>query len=187
MSVNAAVYKRVLRRETHSSRTASAVTLAVVLLVIFVAASVFAVWNFVDDRVNAWTQTQLESLSSTVPLEAVSVSAGLLLLVALVLVTLSITPGRQNRKGLIGERSTLVIDDGVLADAVVERVAHACHLARSQVSVIVKRRSISVRVTPTTGVGVLEGSVNNAAQKAASELGFTLSVRVVIEQSGVIG
>ncbi|MBW1639770.1 DNA/RNA endonuclease G [Microbacterium resistens] len=178
----ATTYRRALRRETHSPRTASAVVVAVVLLVGLVA----LVASLVAEAVRPGTVGALvEPLPADALRIGIPVAGGAMAVLGLAAVLLAILPGRRARRSLRGARLAVVADDGVLADAAADAVARRCVLPRAQVRVVVGRR-VDVHVVPTSGVPVDERAAGQAAHDALLRLGLDRVVRVRVEQRGVI-
>lgn len=187
MTGESAVYRRVLRRETHAPRTVPAVVVAAILLLVALALIAGAVWWWIDESVRdpwaAWAGSAVSWLSQP----PVLIGAGVIALaLAAVLLALALLPGRRARRARAAERVALVVDDGVLADAVADAVAASAGLDRRQVAVTLGRRSAIVRIMPTSGVPVHTGAAARAAEGAVSALGFAARARVVVEPKGVV-
>jgi len=187
MSGENAVYRRVMRRETHAPRTAPAVVVATIALVVAGALVVGAVWWWVDAGVRETVAASFDAVSTWLWQPAVLIGAGVAALaVAVVLLALALLPGGRARRARTTDRVALVVDDGMLADAVADAVAAESGLDRRQVSVTLGRRSAIVRITPTSGVPVRAAAAARAADDAIAALGFTASARVVVSPTGVV-
>ncbi|WP_110590453.1 hypothetical protein [Microbacterium suaedae] len=173
------VYRRVLRRETHRARTVPAVIVAVLT-----AALVFAgAWWMADPALRA----AAEQLTASADVAAIGSTAGVVaLVVAAVLIAFGVLPGRRARRGRVAGRIAVLVDDGVLAGAAADEVARRCAVVREHVSVTVGHRLAIVRVTPTSGVPVDEGSVREAAHASFAALGFDTKMRVRVTERGVV-
>ncbi|WP_424936891.1 MULTISPECIES: hypothetical protein [Bacteria] len=181
------VYRRVLRRETHASRTMPAVAMAVVLLLAVIVAGGLTIWASVDvggrevaERTGAVLGAVLRdpvALAATVAVAA---------LTGVVLILLGLSPGRRARRGRTTEQAALLVDDGVLADAVAAAVAVRCGLARRQVVVTMTRRRAEVRIRPISGLAVDENGAREAASSVISGLGFSVPQTVTILPQGVL-
>ncbi|HEY0119503.1 MAG TPA: hypothetical protein VGC04_12050 [Cellulomonas sp.] len=182
-----AVYRRVLRRETHASRAAAAITVAVVLVVLCAAAGASAVWFLVDatarDRVFA-AVSGFDVRARTAPV--VAVVGGVVMLLGLWLLLLGVLPGRRARHGRTAGRLAVVTDDGVAADVIADTVAGALAVARDLVHVSVGHRSAVVTITPVSGVAVDEAAARRAASDATSRLGRPLAPRIAVASRGVV-
>lgn len=180
-------YRRILRRETHAARTAPAVVAVLIVLLAAVAAAVGAVWRHLDARswepVGGW----LRGVASWAAEPATLIGLGTAALVlAVIAIALALLPGRRARRARITSRLAVVIDDGVLADAVADAVAQREGLDRRQVAVRLASRTAQVRVTPTSGLAVDERRVAAAAEAAMSALGFAVVARVSVATRGVV-
>lgn len=181
------VYRRVLRRETHAPRTAPAVVVAVVVLLASLALLVGGVWWWADAGFQGFVSARAADLGAAMAQPAVLIGIGAVALaLALLLLILALSPGRRARRARTTERIALLVDDGILADAVADAVAAQENLGPRQVSVTLGRRAVTVRVTPTSGVPVDTGAVGCAAEAALAAVGFTAVPRVVVAAAGVV-
>lgn len=187
MKKEQAVHRRVLRRETHSSRTGAAVVLASVLIVLLVATIVLGVWWLVDPGFRDVVADQTAAVASFAGDAGAMTTAGCVAVVlAVVLIAAAVLPGRLARRARSTDRLALLVDDGVLADAVADAVAARCGIDRRQVSATIGRRSATVRVTPTSGVDVDRGAATESAVAALAALGFSLAPRLFVARQGVV-
>ncbi|GAA1629190.1 hypothetical protein [Leucobacter chromiireducens] len=180
MTELSAVYRRVLRRETHASRTAPAV---VVVCVVLVTVGV-AVWGIFDPRLRDGVGAAIRDLPLA-PAAVVAVGAALLLL-GFLLLGAGVLPGRNSRRQRTSGRLAVLCDASVLANAVADGVALRCELDRSQARVSVGKRAVAVHVTPTSGVALDADSVRRAAEAVLEDAGFPGTVRVSLASRGVI-
>ncbi|WP_020018009.1 hypothetical protein [Promicromonospora sukumoe] len=186
MNREQAVYRRVLRRETHSPRTGAAVVLAAVLALLLLVALGLGMWWLAAPGVRETLGERLGQATSWAdgaPLTAVGIVA---LVLGLVLVLAAVLPGRLRRRARSTDRVALLVDDGVLADAVVAAVAVRCGLDARQVSATVGRRRTTVRLTPTSGVPVDREAATDTASATLGAVGFTTAQRVLVAERGVI-
>ena len=181
------VYRRVLRREMHSSRSGAAVVFAAVVSLALLALIGCAAWAAFDpgfrERASAWLADGIAGLDAQSTLTAVGV---ILLLIGIMLVLAAVLPGRRARHARATERFALVADDGVLADAAADAVSRECALGRRQVSTTMARRSLAVHVTPISGILVDRERAARAASEALAGAGFDAAVKVDIARDGVI-
>ncbi|SJN10793.1 conserved hypothetical protein [Leucobacter sp. 7(1)] len=184
MTELSAVYRRVLRRETHASRTAPAVAVVSVLLVGILGAVAAVVWGSFDARIRDGLATTLQELRLA---PALALAAGIaILLLGLLLLGAGVLPGRNSRRQRTSARIGVLCDATVLANAVADGVAMRCGIGRGQVSVNVGTRAVAVRITPTSGVPQDPRSVTRAAEAVLRDAGFPASVRVSIASQGVL-
>ncbi|WP_431806779.1 hypothetical protein [Microbacterium paraoxydans] len=180
--------RRLLRRETRSSRTAPATVLAVLLAVVLLGLLGVGAAAAVDAGFRADATALLADVAEALRVPAVAIATGAVLVVlAVLLLALAVLPGRRARRARLSGRTALVVDDGVLADAIADGVARRTGVPRSRVSVTVGRRSATVRLTPTSGVPVDREAAQTAAADVLSEVGFALTPRVHVETEGVVG
>lgn len=181
------IYRRVLRRETHASRTVTATVVAVLVIIAALAVLLGIVWWALDDAFRERVLAQVDAVSDGAFASSTLITFGVIaLVVAVGLVLLALLPGRLARRARITSRTALLVDDGVLADAIADAVAGDEHIAREQVSVTIGRRHAFVRVTPPSGVAVDAARIARAADRAIAELGFSSTARVDIAEHGVV-
>ena len=119
------------------------------------------------------------------PAAAIAVGAVLVLL-AVLLLALAVLPGRRSRRARIADRTALLVDDGVIADAVAAAVARRTGAERGRVSVTMGRRTVTVRIVPTSGVAVDPAAAESAVHDTLAEVGFSSATRVVVSTEGVV-
>lgn len=187
MTTNTATPRRLLRREARATRRGPAIALAVVLtLVLAVLLVGVAVWAL-DEGFRTQAAAWFAPVPALLQMPSAVIAVGVaLLLLALLLFALAVLPGRRARRTRLDTRAALVIDDGVLADAIADAVARRIGVPRGQVGVTVARRAAMIRVTPTSGVPVDAAAAEEAAARMLDEVGFRLSPRVQVEREGVI-
>ncbi|GAA4190923.1 hypothetical protein GCM10022288_20960 [Gryllotalpicola kribbensis] len=189
MTSQASVYRRIVRRETHSSRAGAAITVAVVIMLLAVAAGGAAVYAIVHPPLWAGIQAgfrELAGFRSTVryALLAAGIVAGLL---GILLVILAVAPGRRPRRRVDSSRAAVAVDDKVIARTLAKKGAEAAGVSRAQLSVVVARRRAAVHVTPTAGVSIDRSAVEDAVLCAGASYGLTRRPRVVIAEKAVVG
>ncbi len=187
MTTNTATPRRLLRREARATRRGPAIALAVVMTLVLVLLLVGVVAWILDDGFRRQAAAWFAPVAAVVQTPSALIAFGVvLLLLALLLVALVVLPGRRARRTRLDTRAALVIDDGVLADAIADGVARRIGVPRGQVSVTVARRAALIRVTPTSGVPVDAAAAEEAAAQVLDEVGFRLSPRVQVAREGVI-
>lgn len=181
------IYRRVLRREMHSPRSAAAVVFAMLFALTLLALLALGVWAAADnvfrDRAATWLADLMRAADAT---SALIVTGVLSLFVAALLIFSALLPGRRARHARVTDRVALVVDDGVLADAAADAVVRECALDRSQVSTTIARRTLAVRVTPTSGIRIDHDRVMRAAIGAVAGAGFDTAASVDVARGGVI-
>ncbi|WP_436064164.1 DUF6286 domain-containing protein [Arthrobacter sp. LjRoot14] len=185
--------RRILDRETRSSRAAVSGIAAVLVVVLcgygLLEAAVRAVGQppwLIDPQTAA---ERLIALPQGMPplllgvIGAVTAMAGLFFLLNAVL------PGRRARHLLPDPRAGVVVDDEVIASALARRARLAANVTQEQVMVVVSQRQVTVNVRPTSGVPVSENAVLAAVLEELREMALEPmpEVRVNVATSGVIG
>lgn len=187
MSEHERLYRRILRRETHSSRTAAVLAVAATLIVLCLAVGAAAVRLAVDsasrETVVSWASG---ASGDTFARPAVITGGAIAATLGLWLVLLAMLPGRRARHGRLAGRVALLADDEVTADAIADRVARELGLDRRQVRVTVARRAAAVKVTPTSGVAVDQHAAARAVDEVVEGLGLALVPLVTVAAQGVL-
>jgi pectin methylesterase-like acyl-CoA thioesterase len=185
-------YRRVLRREMHSPRSALAIGVSVVVILLCAYVGAEIVLALLNQRALLATPgdmlTALSTLGSApTPL---AITAGIILMViGLLLLIAALTPGRRARHQLTASRTAVVADNEVIASALARRAAYAGNANPDNTVVSVSARRAIVRVTPTSGTPVQRDAVSYAVEEqlAAFELRPQVRSSVVIASSGKVG
>ncbi|BCW64972.1 hypothetical protein [Arthrobacter sp. StoSoilB22] len=185
--------RRLVRRETHSSRAVPSILTASVLLAASLWLSLESVlWLLKDQPLLASPAQMLRWLEElpgkTVPAGLIAAGIGVALLGLLVL-GLGVGRGRRRRRSLESDRAAVVVDDDVIAAAVSGRVRLAAGLAPGQATTTVGGRSVRVQVRPTSGQPLAVDRVREAVDGELAAYGLdrrmTSGVRVLTE--GAVG
>jgi hypothetical protein len=185
--------RRILDRETRSSRAGVSGIAAVLVIILcgygLLEAAVRAIGQppwLIDpqtaaERIIALPQGMPPLLLGVIG--AVTAMAGLFFLLNAVL------PGRRARHLLPDPRAGVVVDDEVIASALARRGRLAANVTQEQVMVIVSQRQVTVNVRPTSGVPVSEDAVLAAVLDELREMAPEPmpEVSVNVATSGVIG
>ena len=186
-----ALYRRAVRRETHSPRSTLAITIAIILALVLA-------WLGTESVLAAIGQPALLVAPKdivTAVLTAATAPAPLLVavgavaaIVGLVLMVLSLAPARQGRRGSIADRTAAVVDDRVIAQSLARVASYAGDIDPSQVSVSVGARSARVDVTPTSGRRVDQREIQQAvdAEVASYDYRPALRARVRVSSKGTV-
>ncbi|MCO4239270.1 DUF6286 domain-containing protein [Pseudarthrobacter raffinosi] len=192
--------RRVVYRETHSSRAAVATVAAVLVMGL-------AGYGLLESAVHAIGQPawliepqlaaeRIVALPAGIPPLLLGASGGVVAMVGLFFLLNAVLPGRRARHVLngttlngTGNSSAVVVDDEVIASALARSARLAANVTPEQVMVVVSRRQIIVNVRPTSGVPVAEAAVLAAVQDELSGMSLVPvpDVRVNISNVGVIG
>ncbi|WP_436056500.1 hypothetical protein [Arthrobacter sp. LjRoot78] len=185
--------RRILDRETRSSRAGVAGIAAVLVIILcgygLLEAAVRAIGQppwLIDPQTAA---ERIIALPQGIPplllgaIGAVTAMAGLFFFLNAVL------PGRRARHLLPDRRAGVVADDEVIASALARRARLAANVTQEQVMVVVSQRQVIVNVRPTSGVPVSENAVLAAVLDELRDMAPEPmpEVRVNVATSGVIG
>ncbi len=183
------VLARVVRRETHSPRTAAAV--AVIVLV--VAAAIGSGLEIVRYLLGAApllarpaaVLTWLAALPAAEPRAAVAAAAVAVAVVGAVLLWLAAAPGRRSVHVLGSAAHAVVVDDAAIAAAVAERVGREIDLPQGAVVVGIGHRTADVTVRPDLDQVVDEEHVREVAAGELAGYGpARMRVRVRVLRRG---
>ncbi|ROS48846.1 DUF6286 domain-containing protein [Frigoribacterium sp. PhB24] len=188
----ASLYKRIVRRETHSSRAGIAITLAVLLIVALAWIGTEAVLAAVGTAPLLLAPTDLVGSTldaASAPVGVLTAVAVVVALIGLVLIIVSLAPGRRGRRGAKAERTVAVVDDRVIARSLARTASYAGDVDPSQVSVSVGKRSALVEVTRTSGRQTDVRSIDEAVRDELAGYDFSPALRhkVKLSEKGTVG
>lgn len=185
--------RRIIQRETHSSR-AGVAGLAAALVIALCA------YALLESGVRAIGQPpwlidpmtaaeRIAALPQGVPPLLLGVTGAVVAMVGLFFFLNAVLPGRRARHVLDNHRAAVVVDDEVIASALARRARAAANVTQEQVMVVVSQRQVLVNVRPTSGVPVASEAVMAAVQDELDLMGLSPrpAVRVNVSTSGVIG
>jgi hypothetical protein len=185
------LYRRVVRRETHSSRSGIAIVLAVLLILVFAWIGVEAVLSVLGRP--PLLVSPKDAAAAT--LDAASAAVGLLTaigaivaVVGIILIVVSVAPGRRGRRGGSADRTVAVVDDRVVAQSVAGTAAAAGDVEPDQVRVAVGKRTVDVDVTRTSGRTADVRSMQEAVDEELESYDYTprLRARVRLSKEGTV-
>lgn len=189
--------RRVLYRETHSSR--ASVSIAAAALVLVVAAygvlesGVHAVGQpawLIEPQVAAQRIVDLPAGISPLLLAAIG---AVLAMLGLIFFLNGVLPGKRARHLLAGAPGeglpAVVVDDEVIASSLARRARLAANVTPEQVMVVVSQRQVLVNVRPTSGIPVDQEKVLDAVRDELDQMLLEPAPvpRVNVTASGVIG
>lgn len=185
--------RRMIRRETHSSRSVPSIVAASVLVTVFLWLALESVlWLLKDQPLLASPPQLLRWLTglpaNTLPAGLAAAGVGLGIL-GLLLLGLALGRGRRPRLALASTRTATVVDDDVIAAAVSSTSRLAAGLASGQVTTTVGGRSVRVLVQPTSGVPLDLESLKTAVdgELAAFALNRRVSSAFRVMNEGAVG
>lgn len=175
------VLRRVVRRETHSPRTVAMIVAVVILVLALLYVAVEIILSVLGQPAlllgPAAAFAGIVGLPTQIPAGvSIAVGAGIGIL-GLVLVILAVAPGRLSRHQFTVGESAVVVDNGVIASAVAQRISDETGLPRDQVRVGVAHRSADVTVSPALGVPLEESRVREIASAEIDSYGLATSLR----------
>lgn len=178
--MTSAPYRRLVRRETHSSRSGIAVTLAVILIIVLAwigTESVLAAIGRPALLVAPADGAASVLRAAEAPVGLLTAGAVIVALVGLVLVGVALGPGRRGRRGSISSRTAAIVDDGVIAQSVARAGARVSDIPSDQVRVTVAKRKVLVDVTPTSGRPVDSRSIQEAVDSELASYDYRPALR----------
>lgn len=185
-------FRRIVRRETHSPRTAAMVVAVVLLILALLYVGVEIVLDLLaqpallasPEAAFAW----IAGLPAAQPEGAVVAGGLALAVIGLVFVYLAVAPGRLPKHEMTWPGRAVVVDNGVIASALAQRISDETGIARDRIDVGVSHRSVDATVTPGPGVPLDAAGVRQLvdAEMTAYQLAppVTTRVRVLRPQEG---
>lgn len=151
--------RRVVRRETHSPRTVAMIVVVVILILALVYAAIEIILSLVGQPALLLGPAAAFGWAVGLPAEVpagVTIATGVIIaLFGIVCLVLAVAPGRLAKHELQGgERRAVVVDDGVIAAAIAQRVSDELFVARDRVRVGVGHRLVDVAVSPEDGIEI---------------------------------
>ncbi|MCJ0702353.1 DUF6286 domain-containing protein [Frigoribacterium faeni] len=186
------LYRRVVRRETHSSRAVIAITLAVILIVVLA-------WIGTESVLAAIGQQPLlvaPADAASAVLGAAGAAVGVLTaigavvaVIGIVLIVVALAPGRRGRRGGQVGRTAAIVDDRVIARSLARTASYAGDVDPSQVSVSVGKRKALIEVSRTSGRNTDVRSIDEAVRDELDAYDFSpaLTHTVRLSKKGTVG
>lgn len=192
MSDRPSVYSRIQRRETHASRAVPAIIVAVILilaLAYLVTEIVLAAFGQQPLLASPATMVQDIAKLSTVAIVWLTVAGIVLAILGLVLLTAALSAGRRSRHVLDDDRAVVVIDNEVIASALVRTTADTANIDPDRAVGSVSHRAAVVEVTPTSGVQLDKSEITTALRDQLQDWGLKpgLKPRLRIKKTGKVG
>ncbi|WP_315914468.1 DUF6286 domain-containing protein [Arthrobacter sp. lap29] len=185
--------RHILRRETHSPRSAASFIAAILVAAIALYCMLETVlsglgqptWFISPGRAMQW----VADLPGDAPRLLLGAAGVLLALVGLIFFCHGVLPGRRARHVLRHPRVAIVVDDEVVASALAKTARMSAGVTREQVMVVVSARQVQVIVRPTSGIPLMEDRIQAAVETRlnAMSLDPVPSVSVKLAESGVVG
>ena len=179
-------FHRIVRRETHSPRTVAMIIAVVILILALVYVGVEIVLDLLSqpallagpEAALAW----IVGLPTAQPAGAVVAGGLALAVVGLVFVFLAVAPGRLPKHEMTWPDRAVVVDNGVIAAALAQRISDETGISRDHISVGVSHRRVDATVTPGPGGSLDAAGVHELvdAEIAAYQLAPPVATRVRI-------
>ena len=179
-------YRRVLRRETHSSRSGVAVTLAVLLVLVFAwigTESVLAALGTAPLLVAPADAASAVLGAAGAPAGALTAIGAVVAIVGLVLIVVSLAPGRRGRRAATADRTAAVVDDRVIARSLARTASFAGDVHPDRVSVSVGKKVALVEIDPVSGRTADLRSVEEAVRGEISSYDYSPTLRPRVKLS----
>ena len=189
----ARINKRIIRRETHSSRSGLSALTALLTLAVCGWLGTESVLALLGQTALLASPRMIASLIARAPgtvLPAAMVAGGAVLaLVGTALLVAAVKGGQRGRRAMSSGRRALVVDDEAIAAAISRRVRLAANLAPEQVDTTVTRNRALVRIRPTSGIPLDPDNLTSAAtdEVAALRLHKGLAPNVRVAAEGAVG
>ncbi|MGR0221170.1 DUF6286 domain-containing protein [Agromyces sp. ZXT2-6] len=181
-------FRRIVRRETHSPRTVAMIIVVVILILALVYLGVEIVLDLLSqpallagpEAALAW----IVGLPAAQPEWAVVAGGIALAVVGVVFVFLAVAPGRLPKHEMTWPDRAVVVDNGVIASAIAQRISEETGIAREHIAVGVSHRRVDATVTPGPGVPLDAARVHDLVETelASYQLAPPVTTRVRILQ-----
>lgn len=178
------VFRRILRRETHSPRTVAMIVAVVLLLVVLVYIGVEIVLYLAAQPAlllgPAAAATWLIGLPTAAPAWLIVLAGVVVAILGFVFLFLAVAPGRLSKHRMESEERAVLIDNGVIAASVAQHVSDETGIARDDITVGVSHRTVDVSVREAIGVPVDKDPIQQivSAEVDGYRLTPTLKTRV---------
>lgn len=182
------LYRRLVRRSLHRSRSAAVIVALVVLSLAAIYVGIEATLAALGRGALLVSPTDaIAALEKPTPV--VLAGAAVVAIIGIVFVLLALLPGSRGRHEVPNERLAVVVDDHVLAGAIGGVTQRASGVAPSRVLTSVSKRRGSVTITPTSGVPLDADALASTAQDFVHTLQPrpAVTVGVTVAKSGVVG
>lgn len=181
--------RRVVRRESHSPRTVAVFIAAILVILALIYVGVEIVLHLLAQPAlllgPGAAFTWLVGLPTATPPAILIAVGAVIAIVGLIVFVLAIKPGRLPKHEMTwGDRAVLV-DNGVIAASLAQRISDETGLPRDQIVVGVAHRSVDVSVRPSAGETLDEARVREIAQAELDgyQLTPTVRTRVRVERA----
>ncbi|MGO2751019.1 MAG: DUF6286 domain-containing protein [Pseudoclavibacter sp.] len=192
MSTPTSLYARISRRETHSPRSALAITLAVLLILVAAWIGTEIVLSLL--ALPALLVAPADMFNSTLgvleqPAQYVGIAGVIVAVLGLILLIAGLAPGRRARHTLTSTRTATVADNAVIASALARHAAHAGNVSPDNVTVSVSHRRADVHLVPASGVPVDSAAIAAAVDEQLEQYNLKprVTAKVRVAENGRVG
>jgi hypothetical protein len=175
------VLRTVVRRETHSPRTAAMLVVVVLLLLALAYAAVEIILNLVGAQpllVAPGEALNAVVAAPTALMPVAFIVGGIVLaVVGLIVLILALKPGRLSRHEMQWGERAVVVDNGVVASALAQHLSNESGIARDDIVVGIAHRTADVTVRPAVGIPVDEAQLRRIVDEEVAAYKLTPAVR----------
>lgn len=143
-------FRRIVRRETHSPRTVAMIVVAVLLVLALLYAGVeIVLWLLGRPALLVGPGEAAAWIVGVPTLQPVAVGilgAVVIAVVGVVLLVLGMAPGRLPKHEMSGAGRAVVVDNGVIAASLAQRISEDAGIPRADITVGVSHRQVDVTV-----------------------------------------
>lgn len=174
------VFRRIVRRETHSPRTVAMIVAIAVLIAVLVLAGI-------EVTLAALAQPELlvspgAAVAWVVALPEQNVGLGItggavLAIVGVAFLALGLAPGRLPKHQMQLDGRAVVVDNGVIAASVAQRISAETGIAREDVTVGVSHRFVDVTVRSRFGDEQDAAPIEHVVKRELAAYALTPSVK----------
>jgi hypothetical protein len=179
------LYRRVIRRESHSARSAAVVIVLAALVVVAAWLGTEIVLHLLGAGAILLSPVEL----AFGVLRATESPDGSLAAAGAVLLLCALLPGRRGKHSRMAGRTAILVDDRVIASGIATRLSNTAGVPREQIRVSVGRGSVEAAITPISGVPVDRAQAVAAMEDEITEYDLTprLTGRVRVGERGLVG
>ncbi|WP_053384867.1 DUF6286 domain-containing protein [Leucobacter celer] len=186
------LYRRVIRRESHSARSAAVVIVLAALVVVAAWLGTEIVLHLLGAGAILLSPVELAFgvlRATESPDGSLAAAGAVLLLIGAVLLLCALLPGRRGKHSRMAGRTAILVDDRVIASGIATRLSNTAGVPREQIRVSVGRGSVEAAITPISGVPVDRAQAVAAMEDEITEYDLTprLTGRVRVGERGLVG
>lgn len=182
------VFRRVLRRESHSPRTVAMIIAALLMLIVLAYIAVEIVLFLLDQPALLLSPAHIASWLIGLPTQRpgwlVPVCGVALALLGFIFLFLALAPGRLPKHQMQHESRAVLVDNGVIAASVAQHLSDETGIARDDITVGISHRTADVTVRPPVGAPVDRDAIQQitAAEIDSYRLTPTVKTHVHIDR-----